>query len=85
MQRHQLPVTPPQPAGKRVRREMAVGSLVEGGGGGMWSFGRGCIGWVEEARVRKKCEGVRVVEDSRHNNCCYQLCLQAFLRVGKLH
>lgn len=82
MQRHQLLVTPPKPAGKRVRREMVVGSLVEGG---MWSFGRGCRGWVEEARVRKKCEGVRVVEENRHNNCFYQFCLQAFLRVEKLH
>lgn len=57
----------------------------EFGGGGMWSLGRVCRGWVEEARVRKKCEGVRVTEESRHNDCCYQLCLRAFLRVEKLH
>lgn len=48
----------------------------EFGGGGLWSFGRGCRGWVEEVRVRKKCEGVRVVEENQHNDCCYQLCLQ---------
>lgn len=31
MQRHQLLVTPPRPAGKRVKREMVVGSLLKGG------------------------------------------------------
>lgn len=50
----------------------------------MWSFGRGCKGWVVKARVRKKCEGVRVVEESRHNDCCYQLCLEALLMVEKV-
>lgn len=35
--------------------------------------------------VKKKCEGVRVVEQSRHNQCGYQLCLQAILSVEKLH
>lgn len=75
MQRHQLLVTPPQPAGKRVKREVVWGygcleGVVEGGG---------------RAGVRKRCEGVRVVEQSRHNECCYQLCLQAILRVEKLH
>lgn len=41
-----------------------------GGGGGMWPFGRGCKGWVEEVRVRKKCERVRVVEESRRKQGC---------------
>lgn len=75
MQRHQLLVTPLQPAGKRVKREVVWGygcleGAVEGGG---------------RAGVREKCEGVRVVEQSRHYECCCQLCLQAILRVEKLH
>lgn len=40
MQRHQLLVTPPQPAGKRVKRD---GGGEFGGGGGVWLFGRGVV------------------------------------------
>ena len=60
---------------------MVVGRLVEGGGGRLEGAGEG--GWRRQW-VRKKCERVRVMEESRHDESCYRLCLQAFLRVEKL-
>lgn len=62
---------------------MVVGSLAEGGCMVVW---KGVVeGGVRGVWVKKKCEGVRVVEQSRHNQCGYQLCLQAILSVEKLH